>query len=55
MGIDISSPAGTAIKASDSGKVIYSGNTIRGYGNLIILRHSEEYVTVYGHNEVNLV
>lgn len=55
MGIDISSPAGTAIKASDSGKVIYSGNTIRGYGNLIILRHSEDYVTVYGHNEVNLV
>ncbi|MBS3921332.1 MAG: M23 family metallopeptidase [Deltaproteobacteria bacterium] len=55
MGIDISSPAGTAIKASGSGKVIYSGNTIRGYGNLIILRHSEEFVTIYGHNEVNLV
>jgi len=55
MGIDISSPAGTKIKASDSGKVIYSGNTIRGYGNLIILRHSEEFVTIYGHNEVNLV
>jgi murein DD-endopeptidase MepM/ murein hydrolase activator NlpD len=55
MGIDISSPAGTAIKASASGRVIYSGNTIRGYGNLIILRHSEEFVTVYAHNEVNLV
>jgi len=55
MGIDISSPAGTAIKSSASGKVIYSGNTIRGYGNLIILRHSEEFVTIYGHNEVNLV
>ena len=53
-GIDISSPAGTAIKASGSGKVIYSGNTIRGYGNLIILCHSEEFVTIYGHNEVNL-
>lgn len=55
MGIDISAPVGTMIKASASGRVIYSGNTIRGYGNLIILRHSEEFVTVYGHNEVNLV
>ncbi len=55
LGIDISAPAGTMIKASASGRVIYSGNTIRGYGNLIILRHSEEFVTVYGHNEVNLV
>ncbi|MDI6765090.1 MAG: M23 family metallopeptidase [Thermodesulfobacteriota bacterium] len=55
MGIDISPPAGAAIKASGSGKVIYSGNTIRGYGNLIILRHSEEFVTIYGHNEANLV
>jgi murein DD-endopeptidase MepM/ murein hydrolase activator NlpD len=35
--------------------VIYSNNTIRGYGNLVILRHSEELVTVYAHNQVNLV
>ena len=35
--------------------VIYSNNTIKGYGNLIILRHSEEFVTVYAHNQVNLV
>jgi len=55
MGVDISSPAGTPIKASASGKVIYSGNTIRGYGNMVILRHSEEFVTIYAHNEVNLV
>ena len=55
MGIDISAPIGTSIKASNAGRVIYSGNTIKGYGNLIILRHSEEYVTVYAHNEVNLV
>ena len=53
-GIDISSPLGTPIKASGSGKVVYSGNTVRGYGNLIILRHSEEWVTVYAHNDVNL-
>jgi murein DD-endopeptidase MepM/ murein hydrolase activator NlpD len=55
QGIDISSPQGVPIKASNSGWVIYSGNTIRGYGNLIILRHSDEFVTVYAHNQVNLV
>jgi murein DD-endopeptidase MepM/ murein hydrolase activator NlpD len=43
------------IKASNAGKVIYSHNGIKGYGNLIILRHSEEYVTVYAHNQANLV
>jgi len=55
QGIDISSPLGTPIKASNAGRVIYSNNTIKGYGNLIILRHSEELVTVYSHNQVNLV
>lgn len=55
MGIDISAPVGTPFKASHAGKVIYSGDTVRGYGNLIILRHSEEFVTIYAHNQVNLV
>ncbi len=55
QGIDIPSALGTPIKASSSGKVIYSGNTIKGYGNLIILRHTEELVTVYAHNQINLV
>jgi murein DD-endopeptidase MepM/ murein hydrolase activator NlpD len=55
QGIDISCSSGTPIKASNAGTVIYSGNTIRGYGNMIILRHSEEYITVYAHNQVNLV
>ncbi len=55
MGIDISSPLGTPIKAASGGKVIYSGNTIKGYGNLIILRHSGEFITVYAHNQTNLV
>jgi murein DD-endopeptidase MepM/ murein hydrolase activator NlpD len=55
QGIDIPSALGTPIKASSSGTVIYSSNTIRGYGNLIILRHSEEFVTVYAHNQMNLV
>jgi lipoprotein NlpD len=55
QGIDISSPIGTPIKASNAGRVIYSNNAIKGYGNLVVLRHSEEYVTVYAHNQVNLV
>ena len=55
QGIDISSPIGTPIKASSAGTVTYSNNTIKGYGNLIILRHSEELVTVYAHNQMNLV
>jgi len=55
QGVDISSPLGTPIKASNAGKVIYSNNGVKGYGNLIVLRHSEEYVTLYAHNQVNLV
>ncbi len=55
QGIDISSPLGTPVKAASSGTVIYSGNKVKGYGNLIILRHSEEWVTVYAHNDVNLI
>jgi murein DD-endopeptidase MepM/ murein hydrolase activator NlpD len=55
QGIDISCSSGTPIKASNAGTVIYAGNTIKGYGNMVILRHSEEYVTVYAHNQVNLV
>jgi murein DD-endopeptidase MepM/ murein hydrolase activator NlpD len=55
QGIDISCSRGTPIKASSAGRVIYSGNTITGYGNMIILRHTEEFVTVYAHNQVNLV
>jgi murein DD-endopeptidase MepM/ murein hydrolase activator NlpD len=55
QGIDISCSSGTPIKASNAGTVIYAGNTIKGYGNMVILRHSEEFVTVYAHNQVNLV
>ncbi len=55
QGIDISSAVGAPIRASNAGTVMYSNNTIKGYGNLIILRHSEELVTVYAHNQMNLV
>ena len=41
--------------AAASGKVIYSGNAIPGYGNLVILEHSDSYFSVYGYNQKNLV
>ena len=53
-GVDISAPAGTPVYAADSGVVIFSG-TLHGYGNTVIIRHDDGYVTVYGHNERNIV
>ena len=53
-GVDIAAPNGTPVHAAESGTVIYSGR-LRGYGNVIIVRHDEHYVTVYGHNSTNLV
>jgi lipoprotein NlpD len=54
-GIEIAIPQGTPVTAAAAGKVIYSGNGIRGYGNLIILEHADNYFTVYGFNAKNLV
>ncbi len=54
-GIDISSPWGSPIRAADSGKVIYSGNEIKGYGNIVIIKHGPVFTTVYAHNASNLV
>lgn len=54
-GIDIKSDEGTPVKAADSGKVIYSGNGLSGYGNLIIIKHEGPFFTVYAHNRKNLV
>lgn len=54
-GIDIKANEGTPIKAADSGKVIYSGNGLNGYGNLIIIKHEGTFFTVYAHNKKNLV
>jgi murein DD-endopeptidase MepM/ murein hydrolase activator NlpD len=54
-GIDIAAPKGTKIFATKSGQVIYSGNRIRGYGNMIVIRHNEGYHSVYAHNSTNKV
>jgi murein DD-endopeptidase MepM/ murein hydrolase activator NlpD len=48
-GINLAVPAGTSIKAAEAGTVIYSGNEIAGYGNLVLVRHSGGWVTAYAH------
>ena len=53
-GIDIAAPAGTPVRATMAGQVIYS-DRLRGYGNLIIVRHRGGYASVYAHNRRNLV
>ncbi len=54
-GIDIAGSRGQAIYAAGSGKVVYVGNQLRGYGNLIMIKHSEDYITAYAHNDTLLV
>jgi murein DD-endopeptidase MepM/ murein hydrolase activator NlpD len=54
-GIDIAAPEGTRVLAAAAGTVIYAGSGVRGYGNLILLRHPGGLVTVYAHNRANLV
>jgi lipoprotein NlpD len=54
-GLEIAAPRGTPVLSAAAGKVIYSGNGISGYGNLIILKHDDSFFTVYGFNDKNLV
>lgn len=54
-GIDILSPEGTPVLATASGNVIYNGDHMAGYGNMIIIKHSNGFSSVYANNKVNLV
>ncbi len=54
-GIDIAGKLGQAINAAANGKVIYSGSDLRGYGKLVIVKHSKTYLSVYAHNNRILV
>jgi len=54
-GIEIGVSKGTSVVAAASGKVIYSGSAIPGYGNLVILEHSDSYFSVYGFNHKTFV
>lgn len=48
-GINIAAPRGTAFRAAEGGVVIYAGNELRGFGNLLLVRHESGYVTAYAH------
>jgi murein DD-endopeptidase MepM/ murein hydrolase activator NlpD len=54
-GIDMAAPIGTPVLAASAGSVIYSGDRVRGYGNMVVVKHPDELVTVYAHNSVLLV
>lgn len=54
-GINIKGKAGQPIIAAAAGKVVYCGNGLRGYGNLIILKHNDLYLSAYAHNRAILV
>lgn len=49
-GINLAVPEGTAVKAAEAGTVIYSGNELAGYGNLVLIRHADGWVSAYAHN-----
>jgi murein DD-endopeptidase MepM/ murein hydrolase activator NlpD len=49
-GVNLAVPEGTPVHAADDGTVIYSGNELKGYGNLILVRHSDGWVSAYAHN-----
>jgi len=48
-GINIAVPEGTSVRAADGGVVAYAGNELKGYGNLVLIRHENGYVTAYAH------
>jgi murein DD-endopeptidase MepM/ murein hydrolase activator NlpD len=49
-GINISVPAGTSVRAAESGVVVYAGDGLKGYGNLVLIKHPNGFVTAYGNN-----
>ncbi|ADZ70626.1 M23 family metallopeptidase [Polymorphum gilvum] len=49
-GINLAVPEGTPVKAAGDGSVIYAGNELKGYGNLVLIRHSDGWVSAYAHN-----
>ncbi|MBI3580921.1 MAG: LysM peptidoglycan-binding domain-containing M23 family metallopeptidase [Nitrospinae bacterium] len=54
-GVDLGAPEGAKISAAADGTVIFSGQGPSGYGNIVVLKHSESVVTIYAHNSKNLV
>jgi murein DD-endopeptidase MepM/ murein hydrolase activator NlpD len=54
-GINIAAEPGSAVKAAEAGVVVYAGNELAGYGNLLLIRHANGFVTAYAHNKKLLV
>jgi lipoprotein NlpD len=54
-GLDIAGSAGQSVVASASGRVVYVGDSLRGYGNLVIIKHNETFLSAYAHNRQVLV
>ncbi|SEQ21562.1 murein hydrolase activator NlpD [Basfia succiniciproducens] len=50
-GIDISGSKGQPVYAAAAGRVVYAGNALRGYGNLIIIKHNDDFLSAYAHND----
>ena len=54
-GINIAAPRGTPVRAAQNGVVAYAGNELRGFGNLLLVKHSNGWITAYAHNDALLV
>jgi murein DD-endopeptidase MepM/ murein hydrolase activator NlpD len=54
-GINIAAPAGTPVRAAADGEVVYRGSGLDGFGNLLLVRHTDGFVTAYAHNDAMLV
>jgi len=54
-GIDLPAPIGTPVFAAADGRVVYAGSGVRGYGNLVVIKHAGDLLTAYAHNSVLIV
>jgi murein DD-endopeptidase MepM/ murein hydrolase activator NlpD len=54
-GINIAAPVGTVVRAAENGVVAYAGNELRGFGNLLLIKHDDGWMTAYAHNSELLV
>ncbi|WP_247657787.1 M23 family metallopeptidase [Aquabacter sp. L1I39] len=54
-GVNFAVPEGTAVRAAEDGTVAYAGNELKGYGNLVLIKHADGYVTAYAHNSELMV
>lgn len=54
-GVNIAAPRGTEVMAAENGVVAYAGNELRGFGNLLLIKHADNWITAYAHNDELLV